>query len=168
MDDPMPRNVADLARDAAAIAEQLGAGLEAVGCVKGEWFRGGTGAVLRPGSITKVLTATAVLQCVDDGLLSLDDPVSRWGPHIRGDVQVHHLLSHSSGIDAGDLFVDTGDDDDAMARYVALLDGVGSLFEPGEACSYNNAGMVIAGHLVSLVRATTFEQAMQAFVFDRA
>src|SRR5688500_1449226 len=111
MDDPMPRPIDELARDAEAIAEQLGAGISVVGCVAGEWFRGGSDDVLRPGSITKVITATAVLQCVDEGLLSLDDPVSHWVPHIRPDVRVHHLLSHSSGLDAGDLFVDTGDGD---------------------------------------------------------
>ena len=107
MDDPIPRNVADLARDAAPLAEQLGADISIVGWVDGEWFRGGSDAVLRPGSITKVFTATAVLQCVEAGLLSLDDPVCRWMPHLRPDVTVRHLLTHSSGIDAGDLFVDT-------------------------------------------------------------
>ena len=164
----MPRNVADLARDAAALAEQLAADISIVGWVDGEWFRGGSDAVLRPGSITKVLTATALLQCVDDGLLALDDPVCRWVPHLRPDVLVRHLLSHSSGIDAGDLFVDTGDDDDCLARYLDLLDGVGSLFEPGEACSYNNAGMVAAGHIVSLLRDLTYEDALRTFVFARA
>ena len=168
MHDPTPRNVADLARDAATLAGELGADISIVGWVDGEWFRGGSDAVLRPGSITKVFTATAVLQCVDDGLLSLDDPVSRWVPHIRPDVVVRHLLSHSSGIDAGDLFVDTGSDDDCLARYLDLLDGVGSLFEPGEACSYNNAGMVAAGHIVSLVRAMTYEDVLRTFVFERA
>jgi hypothetical protein len=83
-------------------------------------------------------------------------------------VLVHHLLSHSSGIDAGDLFVDTGDGDDAIEQYVALLDGVGSIFEPGHTCSYNNAGMVIAGHIVSLLRASTYEDVVQSHVFDRA
>src|SRR5687767_2839992 len=168
MDDPTPRPVDDLARDAESIADQLGAGISVVGHVDGEWFRGGSDDVLRPGSITKVITATAVLQCVDEGLLSLVDPVARWVPHIRPDVHVHHLLSHSSGIDAGDLFVDTGDGDDCLEQYVALLDGVGSLFEPGEACSYNNAGMVTAGHILSLVRGTTYEDAVRAHVFERA
>jgi CubicO group peptidase (beta-lactamase class C family) len=171
MDDPSGSTVratAELARDAAAIADELGAGMEVVGYAGGEWFCGGSGAVLRPGSITKVLTATAVLQCVDDGLLALDDPVDRWVPHVGEGVQVHHLLSHSSGIDAGDLFVDTGEDDDCFERYVALLDGVGTLFEPGETCSYNNAGMVIAGLITSTLRGMTFEDVLRTFVFERA
>src|SRR4051794_13944409 len=111
MEKPTVRTTAELARDADALVEELGAGLEVVGVVEGRWTEAGAGAVLRPGSITKVVTATAVLQAIDDGLLGLDDPVSRWVPHIDGDVLVRHLLSHSSGIDAGDVFVDTGDGD---------------------------------------------------------
>ena len=118
----------------------------------------------RPGSITKLLTATMVLQCVDDGLVALDDPVTRHLPSFRlanpGDaerVTVAHLLAHSSGIDAGDVFVDTGDGDDALARYVDLLDGRGLLFEPGRWMSYCNGGFVLAGRLVAGVRQATWE-----------
>ena len=57
-------------------------------------------------SITKTLTAVAILQLRDRGLLSLDDPITRWVPELR---QVHNpygsmdsitlrmLLSHSTG-----------------------------------------------------------------------
>ena len=37
---------------------------------------------------------------VEEGLVALDDSASRWVPWVRPDVQLHHLLSHSSGIDA--------------------------------------------------------------------
>ena len=120
--------------------------------------------VFRPGSITKLLTATLVLQCVDDGLLSLDDPVTRHLPSFRlaedgaaDRVTIAHLLAHSSGIDAGDVFVDTGDGDDAIARYVELLQGRDLLFEPGRWMSYNNGGFVLAGRVVEVVRQATWD-----------
>ena len=168
MTHPTIRNVAELAADAPALAETLGARMDVAGRVGDTWFVGGAGAVQRPGSITKVVTATAVMQLVDEGRVALDDPVSRWVPFIRPDVHVHHLLSHSSGIDATDVFVDTGEDDDAIARYVELLDGVGSVFEPGETCSYNNAGMVLAGRIVELERDATYEDACTEHVLERA
>ena len=168
LDSPGPRSVPDLARHAADIEEELGAGLEVAGWVGGEWFRGGPGTVLRPGSITKVMTATAVMQCVDEELLRLEDDVTRWVPHLRQGIRIEHLLTHSSGIDAGDMFVDTGDDEGAIGRYVDLLKDVPSLFDPGYTCSYNNAGMVVAGHILSLARQMTYEDAIQRFVFDRA
>ena len=129
--------------------------------------------VLRPGSVTKMLTATLVMQCVDEGLVDLDAPVTRYVPGFRlrdegaaDRVLVRHLLSHTSGIDATDLFVDTGDDDEALARYIALLADVGLLTEPGAVFSYNNAGTALAGHLVATVRATTWEQALQTHLLD--
>lgn len=66
----------------------------------------GPRAILHWGSITKTLTAVAILGLRDRGLLSLDDPITRWVPELR---QVHNpfgsmdgitlrmLLSHSSG-----------------------------------------------------------------------
>jgi CubicO group peptidase (beta-lactamase class C family) len=66
----------------------------------------GPRAIMHWGSITKTLTAVAILQLRDRGLLSLEDPITRWIPDLR---QVHNpygsmdgitlrmLLSHSSG-----------------------------------------------------------------------
>jgi CubicO group peptidase (beta-lactamase class C family) len=160
----MTTPIRDLVGDPAALAERLGTDA-AVATTSGV---AGSTAVLRPGSVTKLLTATAVMQCVDDGLLALDDPVSRWVPFLDGAIHVEHLLSHSSGLDAGDVFVDTGDDDDCLARYVALLEGVGQLFPPGHTFSYNNAGMVLAGHIASLVRGATYEDVLRTHIFEPA
>ena len=56
-------------------------------------------------------------------------------------VTVLQLLNHTSGWD-GDFFRDTGDGDDALARYVEAMAGLRQLTEPGEAVSYNNAALV--------------------------
>ncbi len=58
------------------------------------------------GSITKTLTAVAIMQLRDRGLLSLDDPITRWVPELRqvhnpfgsmDDITLRMLLSHSAG-----------------------------------------------------------------------
>ena len=52
-------------------------------------------------SVTKPMTATLVMQLVEEGLLELDDPVQQWLPElrsIRAPVTVEHLLSHRSGL----------------------------------------------------------------------
>ena len=55
-------------------------------------------------SITKVFTAVAIMQLVEKGKLSLDDPVEKYLPielRVKGEpVRVWHLLSHTSGIPA--------------------------------------------------------------------
>jgi CubicO group peptidase (beta-lactamase class C family) len=53
-------------------------------------------------SITKSITATAIMILVEEGLLGLNRPVSDYIPEFRGDgkpaVMVHHLLTHTSGL----------------------------------------------------------------------
>ena len=122
----------------------------------------------RPGSITKLLTATMVLQCVDDGLVALDDPVADHVPAVADRrITVAHLLAHSSGLDAGDVFVDTGDDDEAIARYVAEhVVGRRLLFEPGRWMSYCNGGYVLAGHLVERARDATWDAVARERVLE--
>lgn len=55
----------------------------------------------RIGSITKTLTAVLVMQCRDEGLLTLNDAVGKHLPGIAfGDRTVRHLLAHSGGMNA--------------------------------------------------------------------
>ncbi|MEE8551350.1 MAG: serine hydrolase [Gemmatimonadota bacterium] len=49
-------------------------------------------------SMSKPFTAAAILMLVEDGKLSLDDPVSRYVPTFTNDsTTIHHLLTHTSG-----------------------------------------------------------------------
>src|SRR4249920_999175 len=73
-----------------------------------------TDSLFQVGSITKIWTATMIMQLIDEGLLSLDTAISQALPGVRlgasdvsGQVSVRHLLTHTSGID-GDIFTDTG------------------------------------------------------------
>jgi len=53
------------------------------------------------GSITKNVVATLVFQLAEEGVLSLDDPLSKWLPtysHIDSTITIRQLLAHTSGI----------------------------------------------------------------------
>src|SRR6202453_4227571 len=98
------------------------------------------------GSITKIWTATMIMQLVDEGLLSLDMTVADALPGIRlgtadigGQVTVWHLLTHTSGID-GDIFTDTGRGDDCIERYVGELGGDAQVLPPGGASPSSHRG----------------------------
>jgi CubicO group peptidase (beta-lactamase class C family) len=58
-------------------------------------------------SITKVITATAVMILVEEGLISLNRPVMDYIPEFQGDGQdqvlIRHLLTHTSGLSESDL-----------------------------------------------------------------
>ena len=121
------------------------------------------------GSITKVWTATLVMQLVDEGLLDLDEPIAEHLPDFRvADPEVsrtvtpRQLLAHTSGID-GDLFLDTGRGDDALERYVAAMATLTQVHPQGATMSYCNSGYILLGRLVEVLRGATWD----AVVRDR-
>jgi CubicO group peptidase (beta-lactamase class C family) len=126
-----------------------------------------TDSLFQVGSITKLWTATMILQLIDDGLLSLDTTVAQVLPGVRfgvadlGDyVTVAHLLSHTSGID-GDIFTDTGRGDDCVARYVDLLGQASSVFPPGAAYSYCNSGWVLLGRIIEVLDGRSWDESLR-------
>jgi dipeptidyl aminopeptidase/acylaminoacyl peptidase len=118
------------------------------------------------GSITKLWTATLIMQLVDEGRLDLDAPVRAVLPELQladerttTGLTARHLLTHTSGID-GDVFSDTGDGDDCLERYVALLAGTAQLFPLGATHSYSNAGYAVLGRIVEVLTGQTWEDAL--------
>lgn len=126
-----------------------------------------TDALFLPGSIGKLYTATLVLMLVDEGLVDLDRPVRSYLPDFevgdqraRDTVTVRDLLRHASGFD-GDVFIDTGRGDDALARYMKEIVDLPQICEPGVIWSYSNSGFAILGRLVEVVADTVFETALR-------
>jgi CubicO group peptidase (beta-lactamase class C family) len=136
-----------------------------------------TGAPVQPdsifqiGSITKTVTATMIMQLVEQQKVDLDRPVIEVLPGLElGDpeaarmITLRHLLSHTSGID-GDVFTDYGRGDDAVTRYVGGLAGIGQLFRPGTMFSYCNAGFVLVGKVIEEVTGKTWDDALHDQIF---
>ncbi|CCH30101.1 serine hydrolase domain-containing protein [Actinosynnema sp. NPDC047251] len=118
------------------------------------------------GSISKVWTTTLLMQLVDEGLLTLDTPVVDVLPEFRladpehaPKVTVRQLVTHTSGID-GDIFLDTGDGDDCVEKYVAALAETLPYTRPGGPLSYCNAGFVLAGRIIEVLRGTSWDDAV--------
>ncbi len=115
-------------------------------------------SVFQIGSIAKLFTATLAMQLVDDGLIELETPVWTVLPEFEvadrragEEITLAHLLSHSSGID-GDHFLDTGNGDDCIERFVLACSALSQLHRPGERFSYCNVGFVIAGRIIERLR----------------
>lgn len=118
------------------------------------------------GSLTKMYTATLVMQLVDEGALSLDDPVTRHLPELRllgdpdlSDVTIRSLVTHTSGIE-GDSFFDTGRGDDAVERIIPRLEAIGLIHAPGEQWSYCNTGFVLAGRIIEKLTGLPWHRAL--------
>ena len=120
-------------------------------------------SVFQIGSISKVWTATLVMQLVDEGKLDLDAPLTDVLPDLKlavAGVTMRHLLTHTSGID-GDVFTDTGRGDDCVARYVDLLADVAQNHPLGVTWSYCNAGFVLAGLVIERLTGGTWDDAVR-------
>ena len=125
------------------------------------------------GSITKTFTGTAIMQLVAAGALDLYAPVRDSLPDltlqdasVAARVTVRHLLTHTAGW-WGDAFFDTGDGDDAVARYVRdELPTLPQLIPLGMMPSYNNAAIVLLGRLIEVATGTDYRTAMRRLLLD--
>lgn len=122
---------------------------------------------------TKAFTAVVVMQLVTEGALALATRVREvLGadlPLLDDRVTVEHLLTHRSGI--GDyvdeeVFPDTTDHVltvpvhtlTTTEDYLAVLDGIPQVFEPGERCTYNNSAFVVLAIVAGRVAGRPFEE----------
>ncbi|MDQ0643438.1 serine hydrolase domain-containing protein [Microbacterium murale] len=128
--------------------------------------------VCQVGSITKVATATMIMQLREEGKLDLDTPVLDLLPGVELDsphaseLTVKHLITHTSGID-GDLFTDTGRGDDCVEKYVATLKSADALFAPSAGWSYCNSGFVLAGRIIEVLDGRTWDASLRARITGR-
>src|SRR5688500_14513358 len=122
--------------------------------------------VFQFGSTGKTYTATAIMRLVEQGKVDLDASVRDYVPELRlkdesvaEKVTVLQLLNHTAGWQ-GDLIKDTGNGDDALAKYVDLMADIEQISPLGSTVSYNNASLCLAGRVIEHVTGTTFEQAI--------
>ncbi len=114
------------------------------------------------GSVTKAVTAAAILDLVDQEVLGFEDPVGRYRPELVGpvaDLTIRQLLLHTSGLvgEHGDDHVALGEGD-AVAAIGALDLG----FPAGEGYLYSNAGYT----LLALVVEAVTEQGYRDYIRD--
>ncbi|MBD2767291.1 beta-lactamase family protein [Hymenobacter sp. BT664] len=123
------------------------------------------------GSTNKAMTAIAVMQLVDRGLIQINRKVTEYLPDFRmadaryQDITVEHLLTNSSGIEYG--FEEGGFADDALEQQVAKLANQQLRFSPGQGYEYANAGWSVLGLIVQRLSRLPYENYMQANVFQR-
>jgi len=122
-------------------------------------------------SVTKVWTATLVMQLVDDGLIELDVPVRTYLPQFRtaderasAEITVRHLLAHTGGFE-GDIWAATTPGEDALQRFVEdLVSCAPQYARPGEMYSYCSAGYGVLGRLVEVLRQASYAAALRRYL----
>lgn len=133
-----------------------------------------TGELITPitvfdiGSISKPFTALAIMQWVEQGRLSVDDPISKFFPDVPADkagITVFHLLTHGAGL------TEYVEDDLAPLSREEALDKMFSAplqFEAGTRYEYSNAGYTLLAAIVEEISGQPFTDYMHTHVFRAA
>jgi len=132
-------------------------------------------------SMSKSLTATALMMLVDEGKVSLDDPVEKFLPEFKGQqvgatedghpahppahpITVREIMNHTSGLVLAN---------DKNLKHPHVLQGDVLEYaqrplrqEPGTKSEYNNNGINTAGRIIEVVSGMSYADFMQARLFD--
>jgi len=150
--------------------------------LKGFGHADDTGRVVTPqtpfliASVTKPLTALAVMQLVEVGKLELDAPVQRYLPWFRVEdaaasarITVRHLLTHTSGLPTltahADLVLNTALAEAALEQGVRALRTTRLTAAPGARFQYSNDGYATLAVLIQTVSGQAYADYLQHHIY---
>lgn len=129
---------------------------------------------MRVQSISKSVTAWAVLKLVEEGRLSLDDPVENYlgdwklpaSDYPTDGITIKRLLSHTAGLPLGDVFALYTPYEDMPSLKDSLTNSAIPFQMPGEGFSYSNVGYNLLEHIIEVVTERDFAEYMRNEVLD--
>jgi CubicO group peptidase (beta-lactamase class C family) len=126
-------------------------------------------------SMSKSITATALMMLVDEGKVNVDDPVEKYLPEFKGQmlavehekgkvalklpahpVTVKTLLTHTSGLVNGPVAGKRWDMT-SLRSAVQCYAACPLKFEPGSKFEYNNPGINAVGRIIEVVSGLSYE-----------
>ncbi len=137
-------------------------------------------------SMTKMFAGASIMMLVDEGKVSLDDPVTKFIPQLDKwmvveekdpahvllkplvrPVTVRHVLSHTSGLTGSSELQQVTGADSTPLKARALSSVTGPLqWQPGDKYQYGNQGMNIAARIVEIVSGLPYEEFLHKRFFD--
>jgi len=136
-------------------------------------------------SMTKSFTAVAFMMLVDEGKVSLDDPVSKYIPQMNNlwaidkrtndtmvlkrqvrPITLRHLLSHTSGLPFLTPMLSDDLASQPLSQQVLSFTMNPLEFQPGEGYRYSNQGVDTAGRVIEIVSGMPYETFLQKRIFD--
>ena len=123
-------------------------------------YGGSTGGEVMPiASASKWLTSATLLTLVDEGKLSLDEPIARWLPAFadgeRSGITLRQLLSHRSGLAQNGCIWDTSTTIEACVDQIAAAPLVDA---PGARFAYGNTSYQVAARVGEVVGGLPFQE----------
>lgn len=126
-------------------------------------------------SITKPITATVILQLVDEGKLKIQDTITKYLPHLPdhySKITIAHLLAHRSGLTQYYYYCDAMMDDKSEMIYndtvLCVIDfhNPGHYFPPGKKHNYCNTNYLLLASIIENIEGKRYPQVIQERIFD--
>src|ERR1700754_4694230 len=129
-------------------------------------------------SVTKPVTAIGIMILMEEGKLTLNEPVEKYIPEFRATgkmqdspnrITILHLLTHTAGMplnrpkEIEDITIKR---DRSLAEVVGILSKQQPEFEPGSHFRYYTGGFAILGRIIEVVSDKPFEQFIKERIFD--
>jgi CubicO group peptidase (beta-lactamase class C family) len=123
-------------------------------------------------SVSKPLTATAIMQLVERGSLALDDPITKYvsgnAGSSAGNITVYNLLTQTSGIPE---YLSLVDSDESFSQpiptdqVVSMIMNAAFEFEPGLKWQYSNSNYYLLGRIIEAVSGLNYGEYMDKNIF---
>ena len=124
-------------------------------------------------SMTKPVTAAAILMLQDDGKLKITDLVMKYIPAFAGlrtpsgqlaNLTISQILTHTSGL--GEANPDAALKAKTLSDLIPLYLSVPMKYEPGTEWRYTQSGINVASHIVEVASGMSFDKFVQKRIFD--
>ncbi|MDQ3856142.1 MAG: beta-lactamase family protein [Chloroflexota bacterium] len=120
-------------------------------------------------SITKPITATALMQLVEEGKLLLDVPIVAYLPEFgqigKETVTARHLLTHTSGMEEEAFWERLHETGATHAEVFEAACGSWLHFQPGERCEYCSLSFTVLGELIARLTGRPYPEYMRERIF---
>ena len=126
----------------------------------------------RIASLTKQFTAAALLILAQENRIGLNQPIHHYLSGLNeklGQVTIHQLLSHSSGLSRDIESIADEIDGKHFVELKVLIDKINQsdlIFEPGERYAYSNLGFTLAAAIIESVTKLNYGAALKQLIFD--
>lgn len=129
--------------------------------------------VFHTASITKVFTASAIMQFVERGEIKLTDKLTDHLPDFKmkdlryQQITIEHILTHSSGLPWEHKFNNSPNDSTALEKFVSDLKNEKLNFAPGQkfdGTTYSNVGYSILGLIIQRKSGLNYEKYIQNYI----
>lgn len=114
------------------------------------------------GSVTKPLTATAILKLQEAGKLELNDKIIDFIPDLKqeiGNLTIHQLMLHTSGL--GSIMVNNDFKEISREQFVQKLNDQKLKFPPGSERRYSNIGYSVLAYIIEVASGQNYEEYLQ-------